>query len=868
MVIQPLAPSSGQTWIVTGAGTVPIPGFSSFNGDVFGLLTSNANSTATRLSSRLYPPTTPTTAVYTSGIPLVVSWSIIWGDFSTGVSRTFSNGFLCLSNSSVPSGTLSTFYIGNSNVPGASTAFTGVIGEFILYNNVVSDANRKNIEDYLMNKWRITSSHPYNTLPTAVSTTFVPSTLSRCQLWLDGADPAGTSIRPAANSTVSTWVDKSGNMNNGTAVGTPTFLTEGGINFTGGNSGPYFSNTAFKMTFANRSMFFVMQETTRTNAGIFTLIPSPSNQHDYAVPSGFTYNIEGGFQPFGYWYGGPFGYTYRMGNTTLLPRGIYNDNMNTVVGSGFVNGSNAANKTAIYSATTCSGYIIAGRWFQDQGVPGGRLNGIIYEIIAYDRGLTNSERQQVEGYLAWKWRLSSSLPTNHPFYKVSPGPALRSIMLNPDELYLWLDASDLSTLYQNPVSISPVTASGQVVGIWMDKSGKQRHYLAYSGTYPTYSTKSQVPELEFRLAGTNMTCTFLPGGCRPLDIFVVTQPLTSTGDWRTLFRGNNNDHHVIIEYQSYRLGAYYNQGGGFYQYGSYTVDGSRRVIIHVSISSGGIQSGSVTQLGEAYDGMVAMSAAASANANDNIYWIGGTYNVQPWGNICEFLVFQRNLANQEKIEVFNYLNSKWLTRVTLKNAVDYLPLASNATNLGTTPQTVTTLGTVTYSTVGGKSAAFFNNNLANYIKLNFTNPEQLSICFWLYPLLDGTTTLTCALSLTTDALVSSNIALGVDIENASSMSVYAAMPNQWRRIYGGTATNAWTHYTITIDSKTYLMELYVNGANRDSVQGSAVLKATDRLLLGRLGTTFRPFWGYIRQFALFNTILTPYEVRDIYNATV
>jgi hypothetical protein len=753
---------------------------------------------------------------------------------------------------------------------GGHIGWCGDLAEVIIYSNALTTEQRSQVENYLLEKWKI-SNHPYKTLPTAVSSTFVPSTLSRCQLWLDGADPAGTGVRPAANSTVSTWVDKSGNMNNGTASGTPTFLVEGGINFTGG---PYFLNQNFKMTFANRSIFIVMQETTRTNAGVFTLIPTPSNQHDYGVPSGFTYNCEGGFQPFGYWYGGPVGYTYRMGNTTLLPRAIYNDNINTVVGSGFVNGSNAANKTAIYSATTCSGYVVAGRWYQDQGVPtGGKLNGVIYEIIAYDRGLTTPERQQVEGYLAWKWNINSSLPTTHPFYKVSPGPSLRSIMLNQDELYLWLDASDLSTLFQNPVGITPVTANGQGVGVWYDKSGKQRHYSAQFGTYPTYSTKSQVPEVEFNANQKLLGCRWLPPGCIGLDFFIVTQPLTSTGDWRTLFRGYNNDHHVIIQQGSYNLGAYYNQVFGFQQYGSGTLDGTRRVIIHVSISLQFVQSGSITQLGQDYDGTTVMSVAGGTNANDNIYYLGGYQGgSQPWGNVSEILVFQRNLTNPEKLEVYNYLNAKWFTRVTLNNAIDYLPLASNATNLGTSGNAVTTMGNVVYNSSTGKAAAYFNDtySLSQYLILPYTNPEKFTFCFWLYAI-DGY--YYTAISLTTAALNSYIIALQVDTAvngYGNGLRVYTAMPDQWtNQPTGSFSVQQWTHYAVTINQITFVEQLYVNGVLADTRTGSgSSLSRTDRFVLGRSGDNSRGFWGYIRQFAVFNTILTPYEVRDIYLATV
>jgi hypothetical protein len=860
MVVQPLIPPSGQSWLMAGFGNSG--GF--FNGDILGLLTSNAATRATRLSLRSYPSTTPTTAVYTTDIPLVISWSMIWGDFSTGVAQVFSNGLLCVSNNIVNSNILSNVFIGNSNVPGASTAFTGVIGEFILYNNVVSEANRKNIENYLMKKWRI-SNHPYDILPTAVSSTFVPSTLSRCQLWLDGADPAGTGVRPAANSTVSTWVDKSGNMNNGTAVGTPTFLTEGGINLNGSS---YFSNRAFRMTFANRSMFFVMQETSRTNNnGIFVFIPSPSNSlHDYEASSGIVYETVNGFQTFWRWTPGDpvsrIGYTYSMGTTSLLPRGIYNDNMNTVVGSGFVNGSNAANRTADASATTSSGYVVGGRYIQPNIT--NPLNGIIYEIIAYDRGLTTPERQQVEGYLAWKWNLNSSLPTNHPFYKVSPGPTLRSIMINPDELYLWLDASDLSTLFQNPVGITPVTTNGQTVGVWYDKSGKQRHYTSFSGTYPTYSTKSQVPELEFRTAGTNMTCKWLPPGCRGLDLFVVTQPLTSTADWRTLFRGNINDHHVIIQAGTFNLGAFYNAGGGFQQYGSGTLDGTRRVILHVSFATGGAQAGSINILGQEYDGTTVMSAANSTNANDNIYWLGGINNVQPWGNISEVIVFQRNLTNPEKVEVYNYLNAKWFTRVTLRNAIDYLPLATNTTNLGTTPQTVTTVGSVSYGIVGGKACASFPNSFGTYLRLPYTNPAKFTICFWLRP---GDSTYYTAISITNSAI--SSPALQVDTISSTQVRVFAALPNNWNFVTGSSAVTTWTHYAVTINQITFVEELYVNGSRVDTTTGTgSALGTRDTFVLGRSGDGSRAYFGQIRQFVVFNTILTPYEVRDIYLATI
>ena len=46
--------------------------------------------------------------------------------------------------------------------------------------------------------------------------------------------------------------------------------------------------------------------------------------------------------------------------------------------------------------------------------------GGVNEIILYNSYLPLNQQQQVEGYLAWKWKLQSNLPTSHPYRYVSP----------------------------------------------------------------------------------------------------------------------------------------------------------------------------------------------------------------------------------------------------------------------------------------------------------------------------------------------------------------------------------------------------------------------------------------------------------------
>jgi hypothetical protein len=42
------------------------------------------------------------------------------------------------------------------------------------------------------------------------------------------------------------------------------------------------------------------------------------------------------------------------------------------------------------------------------------------EIIIYNSVLSTAQIQKIEGYLAWKWGIQTSLPANHPYYSVKP----------------------------------------------------------------------------------------------------------------------------------------------------------------------------------------------------------------------------------------------------------------------------------------------------------------------------------------------------------------------------------------------------------------------------------------------------------------
>ena len=54
------------------------------------------------------------------------------------------------------------------------------------------------------------------------------------------------------------------------------------------------------------------------------------------------------------------------------------------------------------------------------GSTGNYLNGDIGEVLVFNAVLSTADRQQVEGYLAWKWGIQASLPGNHPYSAGAP----------------------------------------------------------------------------------------------------------------------------------------------------------------------------------------------------------------------------------------------------------------------------------------------------------------------------------------------------------------------------------------------------------------------------------------------------------------
>ena len=234
---------------------------------------------------------------------------------------------------------------------------------------------------------------------------FDPRSVPGCQLWLDAADATTVTL---SGSNVTQWRDKSGNGNNSTSS-SATYTT--GINGLGSMNNPTISGP---ITNSGSSIvdFFIVATLSATGSPYYNMI---------ALNAASVVNFYAAGTLFACYYGGtnpPQFYSHMSGNLSLSSTGvvnkpyIFNAFQSGTSGTTVFNGTSQGAVTTPGNTFTYTNYYIgpvaiASAWL-----------GNIGEILVFNSVLTTSQRQQVEGYLAQKWRLTGSLPSTHPFKKL------------------------------------------------------------------------------------------------------------------------------------------------------------------------------------------------------------------------------------------------------------------------------------------------------------------------------------------------------------------------------------------------------------------------------------------------------------------
>lgn len=437
---------------------------------------------------------------------------------------------------------------GAYNFPANSFSYFNEVGIFF---RTLTTPERVAYQSQLIRKWAIPSNAPI----TYINNNPVTNGL---YFDIDAYDPTfvSTTVTSDGLRRVDTVLDKSGNnrhfkfttgFSNIFYNRVSTMNQYNSLYFsTGATTAGVLSNINPINTFSTNSYSFFLvynQLSTQTNTAARILGANNQSGSDTAV-GGFSYQIQGQTSYFvtrEYQFAGATIINGRNYLYSLINNGgpTYDIFQTSTFYSYHNFGTGAALTCNINLASTnllnISQFNIGGRNTTPQC-----FNGLISEVLCYNRGLLNSERLSVENYLINKWGIST-LVSNVP---VTSG------------LNLWLDCYDPDTMIFS-------TNTNQVTQ-WRDKSLCNFH-MSNPGTIgasrmPTYTTASPsgLPSLQFSNAApantfyTNLYNTnFTYPQTRETTLFVTYSSTSNSGFYGSLFTMLSNNE------------TFYDRGNGF-----------------------------------------------------------------------------------------------------------------------------------------------------------------------------------------------------------------------------------------------------------------------------------------------------------------
>ena len=239
------------------------------------------------------------------------------------------------------------------------------------------------------------------------------------QLWLDAGDAASVT---ESGGSVSQWSDLSGNANHatqGTASAQPTY-TAGVITFDGSND---FMNVPHGVlpdpTTASMVFFVGLQSDLAARGGFLSNGRFGSVRQSYTFRTSDHTLAEASVDAVWYSWGDDLNVVLSTPCTSL---GLYAIDL-SVTGSSvnvYQNGTLEATKSS-FTGTANAGTELG---ILGSGNSADFLDGEIRELVVVNGEPTTAERQKIEGYLAWRHGLESSLPGAHPYASAAPTTAL------------------------------------------------------------------------------------------------------------------------------------------------------------------------------------------------------------------------------------------------------------------------------------------------------------------------------------------------------------------------------------------------------------------------------------------------------------
>jgi len=553
-----------------------------------------------------------------------------------------------------------------------------------------------------MSQYGLVSSSSKNTWA------FDPRIVGSCVLWLDGADintlfqnTAGTTPVTSNGQTVNYWTDKSGQGNNTIS------LTSGANNISGN---PVYSSSPTGVTFTSAS--------STSGKGMYNSLSSSS-----AIGSGFVVLVDSNLSPsyastiIGGTASGPSSATggrqWRIsagamqmnnggitgGQTATLNAFSSNTGLINFIDTGATPLSYYEFGTQLTTAGTYNGTYTASR-ITTVGCRGGGtgyaefLNGTVLELLVFNSALGIQARQQIEGYLAWKWGLQANLPATHPF-KSSTGSIVKPFarQFSPTDIpncVLWFDGSDLSTMFQDTAGTTPISATGQSVKLWKDKAGFG--ISASNNTSPptvTFSAQNNRSVVSFASASsqslTLSSTSSLPTGAITITLFIVSLDASSTGSGGVFQYGSTSANYT----PGTGLQVLYNNAPTLIfidQYGGNGVIPSAGTVNTYVISTLIIGTGASNAVGWRNSTLYSDQNNVTWTMNIPSGYGGyiGTYQdyttFRPLnGNIAEIIFYNTNFTTSQRQQVEGYLAWKWGLLTSIGSTHPFYKVPTNAT---------------------------------------------------------------------------------------------------------------------------------------------------------------------------------------------
>jgi len=251
----------------------------------------------------------------------------------------------------------------------------------------------------------------------------LPIPLTNVALWLDAADDTTLTLNGSA---VTQWADKSGKGNNMSSVsGTPSYNNAGAssyLNFTAGAM----LQTSSRINMAPNSIVYVVSQTSEVPPAGLGYVFGCTDMH------------------------GAGDFSIRFFQPNVLAQWDTND-MGCCASPAayYINGEAKVNGQKLIVPT---GFNVLGVSINDSGSTRVSIStqfmsrffiGNIQEVIVINPGMADSDRQKVEGYLAWKWGLQTKLSKSHPYASQPPTAGSTDPRLAKYKLYAGSDAAGM-----------------------------------------------------------------------------------------------------------------------------------------------------------------------------------------------------------------------------------------------------------------------------------------------------------------------------------------------------------------------------------------------------------------------------------------